>query len=95
MKNGKYPLVLVKWQDSARAARGAAIEDVLKEGTTMQCLSVGWLIQENADRLIVAAQLDGGEECGLRVTIPRVCVKTITHLRARGKKVEVTNDLGK
>ena len=95
MKSGKYPLVLVEWQDAAIAERWAAIKDVLNEGTTMPCISVGWLMQENADRLIVAAQLDGGEECGLRVTIPRVCVKAITHLRARGKKVEVTNDLGK
>ena len=78
-----YPMVEVVWDDAAGLRHGwTAKEEKLEP---QLALSVGFLIRENADHIMVAADTDGEGSHNGRTQIPRGMVKRIKILRKADK----------
>ena len=50
-------LVLVEWQDSRQASRAWQWTDEAGQPEPVRCLTVGWLLKETVDALLVAQSL--------------------------------------
>lgn len=74
-------LVLVKWVDSKRLSEGwEYTEDITPSVVT--CLSVGWILKENAECIVIVPHRDENESqgCGI-IAIPRCAIKHIEVLK--------------
>jgi hypothetical protein len=58
-------LVLVEWQDSRQPSGGWQWADECGKPEPVKCLTVGWLLQENEDALLIAQNL--GDVAGERM----------------------------
>ena len=86
-KNKKYTLadmkmVRVDWLDAMSDDNTWQELDDLSKQTLKPVTCVGWMLAENEDNIILISSYDedaqmGGGGC----TIPKSCVKKITHLR--------------
>ena len=86
-KDKKYKLadmkmVRVDWLDAMSDDNTWQELDELAKQTLKPVTCVGWILAENKDNIILVSSFDedaqmGGGGC----TIPRACVKKITHLR--------------
>ena len=86
-KNKKYTLadmkmVRVDWLDAMSDDNTWQELDELSKQTLKPVTCVGWILAENEDNIILVSSFDedaqmGGGGC----TIPKACVKKITHLR--------------
>ena len=86
-KDKKYKLadmkmVRVDWLDAMSDDNTWQELDELAKQTLKPVTCVGWILTENKDNIILVSSFDedaqmGGGGC----TIPRACVKKITHLR--------------
>lgn len=70
-----YPLVVVRWRDSSTIGNGKWIDlDGADEFASMECQSVGWVVGENEDCMVLAPHLADTEQgCGL-MAIPLECI---------------------
>lgn len=78
-------MVLVRWVDSAGTSgwrpRAEAVAD-LDRPSIMACLTVGYLIGEGADAIMVAASIGhDGDAVDNTLQIPRVAIVSIKTLR--------------
>ncbi len=79
-------IVLVHWLDSALDDSRWCSRDEAQSLEPASCLSVGWLMALDEDRLVLAASWSP-DEVGEVVAIPRACVIAIYKL-ATGKPLE-------
>lgn len=75
-KPDPYPLVLLKWVDSANLFqdRWASPDQLDEHDEETFCETVGWLVGENDHSLYVASSL-APSEIGSVMQIPRCCVR--------------------
>jgi len=74
------PLVLVEWLDSCSPVRKWQDPDAMKTYTVAQCRSVGWIISESKERIVLASSV-APDEVGEVTAIPRSCVVKRRRLR--------------
>jgi hypothetical protein len=70
------------WYDSSTCTEGwQFLEDLLVDPgiKPLKIFSLGYVVFEN-DHLIVLAADDGGNQCGRRITIPKVCILNRTFI---------------
>lgn len=81
MPNVDAPLVMVLWIDSATQTGWQDVQTA-KELRELRCLSVGWLMHESKEGLILVphaamnSDLDFDSVCG-HMTIPRVAIQRV------------------
>lgn len=78
-----YPLLYVEWIDASTT--GAAWSDVsdLKDVAPAYCRSVGWLIAEGPEHIVLAASIGDDEEdaVGNDISILKVTIKKRKRLK--------------
>lgn len=74
-----YPMVEVVWDDATELKPGW--DDELEEITPALALSVGFLISDTKDHIVIAQDIDEQGHHNGRSQIPRGMVKTIKVLR--------------
>jgi len=85
-----YPLVEVVWDDAAGFRHGwTAKEEKLEP---QLALSVGFLIRENDDHIMIASDTDAEGSHNGRTQIPRGMVKKIRVLRKADKKEKAVEE---
>lgn len=77
-------MVLIEWLDSRQPFSGWQFLEDLEMPKSCKCLSVGWLLEEDADRVVIAAHLGdmsrGGQVMGV-MAIPMRSVLKKTPLK--------------
>lgn len=87
MKLTDFPLVAVLWNDAGSNERWVPLSEVLSD-TDMECLSIGWLVQDTPYRLVlVASRTVSGdsEDVSGHVTIPKAMIKSVQKLTLKKK----------
>lgn len=85
-----YQLVEVIWDDAAGLRHGwTAKEEKLEP---QLCISVGFLIRENADHIMIAQDTDADGSHNGRTQIPRGMVKRLKVLRKADKAEKSANE---
>ena len=84
-----YPMVEVQWDDAAGLRHGWTNKEEKLE--PQLCLSVGFLIRENDDHIMIASDTDAEGSHNGRTQIPRGMVKRIKILR-KADKVKDENE---
>lgn len=79
-----YDLVLVQWDDAAGLRHGWL--DRTEKPSPQLALSVGFLIVDNSDHIIIATDTDADGGHNGRTQIPRGMVKKMKILRTSDKK---------
>ncbi len=82
-----YRLVQVKWTDAESHYKWADLADAIKE-TDMFCVSIGWVLLDAPDRLVIASSISLQEDAEMvsgHLTIPKGMVKEIKELTLKGK----------
>ena len=82
----KYPLVMVQWDDAAGLRDGW--KSTHEKPSPYIALSVGWLIYDGPDHILIAQDTDEEGSHNGRTQIPRGMVKNIKILRKAEKKEE-------
>lgn len=77
-----FHLVIVTWVDAA-TDNGWTDTDEAHDFTPPECMTVGYLVADKPDHLVLA-QTHGGNEMGNRWTIPRGMVKAVRVLQVGG-----------
>jgi len=54
----KHKMVLIEWLDSRQPFSGWQFLKDLEMPKSCKCISVGWLLEEDADQVVVAAHLN-------------------------------------
>ena len=86
---GKFKIVEVLWLDSEHHSDWESLPSVLEEQetTSLECSSVGYLVAEKDDRIILATSFTIEEESETQIsyfiTIPRVAIVSQRELRKR------------
>ena len=83
-----YPMVEVVWNDAAGLQHGWTAKTEKLE--PQLCLSVGFLIRENDDHIMIASDTDAEGSHNGRTQIPRGMVKRIKILRKADKVKDET-----
>jgi hypothetical protein len=73
-----FPVVIVTWVDAA-TENGWTDTDEAHDFVPPQCLTLGYLVADKPDHLVLA-QSHGGDEMGNRWTIPRGMVRDVRTL---------------
>lgn len=84
----RFKIVEVNWVDSEHHADWEKISDVIEEQSgSLGCRSVGYLISDTEDRIILATSVSEDEETEEQVsayiTIPKICITSQKELRKR------------
>lgn len=83
----KRKLVLIEWVDSHEGRGWRSISDIENTAELLYCRSVGWLISENPDCVIIASHISGEKNEGIKIyacgdmCIPKCSIKKTTVLR--------------
>lgn len=78
MEAKHFPLVIVTWVDAATDS-GWTDTDEAHDFTPPECMTVGYLVSDKPDHLVLA-QTHGGNEMGNRWVIPRGMVSKIRQM---------------
>jgi hypothetical protein len=54
----KYPMVLIEWLDSRQPSIGWQFVENMEMPKPCKCLSVGWLLDEGEDQIVIAAHMN-------------------------------------
>lgn len=85
MAGNSCPLVLIEWEDSARPVAAWAYLADFEKPSVVKCVSVGWLIHDDADVKALAPNMgELGNADALQVSgvirIPARCVTRLVRL---------------
>lgn len=89
MESKRLPFKIIEcsWQDSEHSADWGKLSDVLEEQGTLECRSVGFLIADKEDRIILATSLSADEEyedfVSSYITIPKLSILWTKELRKK------------
>ena len=81
-------LVMIEWADSRQPTHGWERVSEMPARDYCKCISVGWLLQDNRDVKVLAANVaDVGDETQAMgiVTIPTACVLKLTLLTSSSR----------
>ena len=84
-----YPLVEVVWNDASELTSGWSQEIEEKDEPAL-ALSVGFLIRETKEHIVIAQDTDPNGHHNGRSQIPRGMVKKMKVLRKQDKKTDAT-----
>lgn len=77
----KYPIVLVRWEDTSSVAAWSEIEEAIDFDNIdfdYHCTSIGYLIRSDETCVVLAARADGDfTQVGLVERIPRGMVQSV------------------
>jgi len=84
----RYQPVLVEWLDSTTLSKWGPVEEYQKAARPSTCVSMGFLLLEDDERLVILQTIDGDEtgDVMAALAIPRTCVLRIRHLYPKGGK---------
>lgn len=81
----KFRRVEVSWVDSEHNSDWSPLEAILEDQGSLECLSLGYLIADKEDRIILATSLTAAEDyeplVSAYITIPKVCIVWMKDLR--------------
>jgi hypothetical protein len=79
--------VRITWTDSMTVSEGwASIEDYVTSSSSVSCVSLGFLINEDDEKLVLAMNYDpDNDHVNQTIVIPRVSVEKIEDLEAAPK----------
>lgn len=69
-----YKVIYVEWVDAKGSIGWEDLPDVIKEDSIDYCKSLGFLIHEDADQIILANSISGKQSNG-RIAIPKKWLK--------------------
>ena len=82
--NPKYKLVEVEWFDAQSGFGGAEfIDDLIKQCKPLHSFSVGYLINEDKESVLLGFMLFGKDMVKHNQLIPRGMIKKITELKRK------------
>lgn len=73
-------LVQIDWIDSAYAPSGWECKDDLESLRPVECVSIGFLVEDTPAYKTIAHSMNNNQVCG-RITIPTSCIKRCRKLR--------------
>lgn len=82
-----FPLVEVIWLDAASDPQGWEAVETMAEVAAEEVWTVGFLVKESANALLIASSVCKEKTCNSRMTIPRGMVKSMRYLRGKPKAV--------
>lgn len=87
-KKPQYKMLEVVWVDSEHHADWSDIQEVLDESKgSLECQSLGYLILDAEDRLVLATSITSDEDTEKQIsayiTIPKLCVVSTRELRKK------------
>lgn len=84
---GLFDLILVEWVDSLQPVTGWHMADDLPALEAAKCKTVGWLVAENDDAMMIAQNIanpdSSQEQAGGLMRIPKCCVTSASVLSSR------------
>ena len=73
----RWPLVRVRWMDSIGQAGWNSLS-YITEDHSLECVSVGWMVQEKNDRIVLVSHIQDASasdpKCDGHITIPRQAI---------------------
>lgn len=79
----RWPLVRIRWLDS-HGWHGWNSLSAVKEQHSLECMSVGWMVIDEADRVTLVAHIQGADadnpQCDGHMTIPRPAIIEVQKL---------------
>lgn len=85
--NKGFKLVEILWLDSEQNAEWAKLEDVLADQGSLECKSVGYLVADKEDRVVLASSISADEtyeeQVSHYITIPKASIQSIKELRKK------------
>lgn len=95
-KKFKYKAVEVAWVDSEHNADWATLSEILEGQTSLECRSIGYLIADKADRVVLATSVTASEEVeddavSAYITIPKQAILWIKEQRPVATKKKIAN----
>jgi hypothetical protein len=83
----KYQMVLIEWLDSRQPSTGWQFLEAMETPKACRCLSVGWLLDEGEEQIVIAAHMSDidqdGQVMGV-VVIPSCSVLKKTLIEEKG-----------
>lgn len=84
-----HPMVRVEWRDSANMGRWRSLSEIESEPAYLDCVSVGFLLREGEDGLLMAGTYDiqkNPDDTNVNAphVIPKGAVTSIKRLRISG-----------
>jgi len=84
----KRKLVVVEWVDSHSQSGGgwSPLDEIETTAEPVHCLSVGWVVAENAGILVIASHISGERNANTRlygkgdIAIPKRCITKVSKL---------------
>jgi hypothetical protein len=75
-------LIQVEWIDSASTDAWLPTAEAEKQVTLGRVWTTGWVIHEDADRVVLAgSHFDDWEQVGEVIAIPKAMIRTTSHLK--------------
>lgn len=82
-----FKIVEVVWADSEHFADWSKLSDVLEDQGSLDCKSVGYLIADKEDRMILATSISVDEiyeeSVSAYLTIPKAAISSVKELRKK------------
>ena len=84
----KYRVVVVSWVDSEHHSDWDNLSEVLESQGSLECLSAGFVIADNEDRIILATSIsadaeENEEQVSAYITIPKRAILWVKELRPK------------
>lgn len=87
VKKVSYKIVEIIWVDSDHSASWEKLEDVLEDQAGLECKSVGYLVADKEDRVIIASSMTADpereEHISYYMAIPRQAILSIREYRKK------------
>ena len=82
-----YKLVEVLWKDAESHDEWVTLSDITDDNKPLDCVSVGFLVKETEDRVILCATLSlaTDNQVSGHITIPKGMITAIKNLTYKGK----------
>lgn len=100
MDKSPYSIIEVVWVDSEAEQDWKPLAEVLEGPKSLECRTVGYLLMETEDRLVLAGSVSIDKQIHGHMTIPKVAIKErkdwVTHKkvpRVKKEKAPITEPL--
>ena len=81
-KNSKHERVQVEWDDSTTLSGWNTKDSLDRKPTDLRCISVGWLVSQSKDRIVVSSSATSDFEAfNTPMSIPRSAIRRMRKVR--------------
>ena len=90
MKPTDYKLVMITWSDAESNDTWVELKEITEDKQLHVC-SIGWLVADKPDRLVIIASMDLSNEKDMvsgHVTIPKAMVHEVKELQIKKSKIK-------